>query len=69
MATEGCKFGLSLLFERLRVSLKTNICCLVFNQNQLIFIPALNKCLSARQEHPFLATCNPTDRYQLWVFS
>lgn len=49
--------------------LKTNICCLVFNQNQLIFIPALNKCLSARQEHPFLATCNPTDRYQLWVFS
>lgn len=68
MATEGCKFGLSLFFERLNFSLKP-ICCLFLAQNRLIYIPALNKCLSARQEHPFLATCNPVDRHQLWVFS
>uniref|UniRef100_H3DGG4 Polypeptide N-acetylgalactosaminyltransferase n=1 Tax=Tetraodon nigroviridis TaxID=99883 RepID=H3DGG4_TETNG len=37
--------------------------------NRLVYIPALNKCLSARQDHPFLAACNPMDRYQLWVFS
>lgn len=47
--------------------LNTDVCCLT--QNRLIYIPALNKCLSARQEHPFLAACNPVDRYQLWVFS
>lgn len=69
MAPEGCKFGLSLLFERLNFSLKTTICRLIPTQNQLIYIPALNKCLSARQEHPFLAACNSMDRFQLWVFS
>ncbi|TNN03054.1 polypeptide N-acetylgalactosaminyltransferase 3 [Takifugu flavidus] len=37
--------------------------------NRLIYMPELNKCLSARQERPFLAACNPMDRYQLWVFS
>lgn len=69
MATEGCKFDLSLPSEGLNVSSKMNICRLFFAQNRLIYNSALNKCVSARQEHPFLAACNPMDRYQLWVFS
>ncbi|XP_040912407.1 polypeptide N-acetylgalactosaminyltransferase 3 isoform X2 [Toxotes jaculatrix] len=36
--------------------------------NQLFYIPGLNMCLSARLEHPSLALCNPSDRYQLWSF-
>lgn len=36
--------------------------------NQLLFIPGWNMCLSARHEHPSLAPCNPSDRYQLWSF-
>nr|XP_061799725.1 polypeptide N-acetylgalactosaminyltransferase 3-like [Nerophis lumbriciformis] len=35
--------------------------------NQL-YLPALNMCLSARFEHPALAPCDPSDRYQLWSF-
>lgn len=58
----------SLLSEGLDVSFETNL-RLFAAQNRLIYNSALNKCLSARQEHPFLAACNPMDRYQLWVFS
>ncbi|XP_070770481.1 polypeptide N-acetylgalactosaminyltransferase 3 [Enoplosus armatus] len=36
--------------------------------NQLFYMPGSNMCLSARQEHPSLALCNPSDRYQLWSF-
>ncbi|KAA8588178.1 hypothetical protein FQN60_001372 [Etheostoma spectabile] len=36
--------------------------------NQLFYIPGWNMCLSARHEHPSLATCNPSDMYQLWSF-
>ncbi|XP_033990335.1 polypeptide N-acetylgalactosaminyltransferase 3 [Trematomus bernacchii] len=36
--------------------------------NQLFYMPGGNMCLSARHEHPSLALCNPSDRYQLWTF-
>uniref|UniRef100_A0A3P8VG54 Polypeptide N-acetylgalactosaminyltransferase 3 n=1 Tax=Cynoglossus semilaevis TaxID=244447 RepID=A0A3P8VG54_CYNSE len=36
--------------------------------NQLFYMPGLNLCLTARLVHPSLATCNPSDRYQLWFF-
>ncbi|KAL4636201.1 polypeptide N-acetylgalactosaminyltransferase 3 [Arapaima gigas] len=37
-------------------------------ENRLIFNPALNLCLSARREHPFLVPCDPSNRFQLWTF-
>ncbi|XP_053732767.1 polypeptide N-acetylgalactosaminyltransferase 3 [Synchiropus splendidus] len=37
-------------------------------RNQLFFIPGWRMCLSARFEHPSLATCDPSDRFQLWSF-
>lgn len=36
--------------------------------NQLFYMPGLEMCLSARHEHPSLAPCNPSDRFQLWSF-
>ncbi|XP_051938778.1 polypeptide N-acetylgalactosaminyltransferase 3 [Hippocampus zosterae] len=36
--------------------------------NQLIYLPRSNMCLSARLEHPSLTPCDPSDRYQLWAF-
>ncbi|XP_028292640.1 polypeptide N-acetylgalactosaminyltransferase 3 [Gouania willdenowi] len=36
--------------------------------NMLVYIPGFNLCLSAQHEHPSLALCSPTDRYQHWSF-
>uniref|UniRef100_A0A3Q4AK12 Polypeptide N-acetylgalactosaminyltransferase n=1 Tax=Mola mola TaxID=94237 RepID=A0A3Q4AK12_MOLML len=36
--------------------------------NQLLYIPGWNMCLTARHERPSLAPCKPSDRYQLWSF-
>lgn len=44
----------------------TRILC--FLQNQLFYFPGRNMCLTARQDHPSLARCNPSDRYQQWSF-
>ncbi|XP_062313934.1 LOW QUALITY PROTEIN: polypeptide N-acetylgalactosaminyltransferase 3 [Osmerus eperlanus] len=38
-------------------------------ENQLFFMPGLNLCLTARHGSPALASCNPSDRFQLWVFT
>ncbi|KAG2459554.1 polypeptide N-acetylgalactosaminyltransferase 3 isoform X2 [Polypterus senegalus] len=37
-------------------------------ENRLFVNPASNTCLSAHQEHPSLAPCNPSDAFQQWVF-
>ncbi|XP_061470925.1 polypeptide N-acetylgalactosaminyltransferase 6 isoform X2 [Rhineura floridana] len=39
------------------------------NQDHLLKNVASNKCLSARGEHPYMASCNPADPHQLWYFS
>uniref|UniRef100_A0A3P9JJX2 Polypeptide N-acetylgalactosaminyltransferase n=1 Tax=Oryzias latipes TaxID=8090 RepID=A0A3P9JJX2_ORYLA len=36
--------------------------------NQLFYFPGGNMCLTAHQDHPSLARCNPSDRYQQWSF-
>ncbi|KAJ3592013.1 hypothetical protein NHX12_007143 [Muraenolepis orangiensis] len=36
--------------------------------NQLFFIPGCNMCLSAHNELPSLAACDPSNRHQLWTF-
>ncbi|XP_048834205.1 polypeptide N-acetylgalactosaminyltransferase 3-like [Brienomyrus brachyistius] len=38
-------------------------------ESQLLWNPGLKLCLTARHEHPSLVPCDPSDRYQLWVFS
>ncbi|KAG7267228.1 hypothetical protein CRUP_010657 [Coryphaenoides rupestris] len=36
--------------------------------NQMFYLPGSTMCLSARNEPPSLATCDPSDTYQLWTF-
>ncbi|XP_007546634.1 polypeptide N-acetylgalactosaminyltransferase 3 [Poecilia latipinna] len=36
--------------------------------NQLLYLPGLNMCLTAHHENPYLAPCNPSDQYQHWSF-
>ncbi|XP_077436402.1 polypeptide N-acetylgalactosaminyltransferase 3 isoform X2 [Vanacampus margaritifer] len=36
--------------------------------NQLVYMPGKNMCLSARLENPASAPCDPSDKYQLWSF-
>ncbi|KAG7464117.1 hypothetical protein MATL_G00183900 [Megalops atlanticus] len=38
-------------------------------ENQLLLNTGWQLCLSARHQHPSLAPCSATDRYQLWVFT
>ncbi|KAJ8282362.1 hypothetical protein COCON_G00048810 [Conger conger] len=38
-------------------------------ESQLLVNPGWQLCLSARHEHPSLVPCNPSDRYQHWVFA
>ncbi|MFT7799515.1 polypeptide N-acetylgalactosaminyltransferase 3 isoform X1 [Arapaima gigas] len=38
-------------------------------ENRLFWNPRLDLCLSAHLEHPSLAPCEPSDRYQQWVFT
>ncbi|XP_028662204.1 polypeptide N-acetylgalactosaminyltransferase 3 [Erpetoichthys calabaricus] len=40
----------------------------MLRENRLFVNPASNMCLSAHQEHPSLAPCNPSDAFQQWVF-
>ncbi|XP_043389095.1 polypeptide N-acetylgalactosaminyltransferase 6-like [Chelonia mydas] len=37
--------------------------------DRLIKIIASNMCLSARDEHPSMTSCNPSDSYQQWFFT
>ncbi|KAG9349212.1 hypothetical protein JZ751_027655 [Albula glossodonta] len=37
-------------------------------EDQLFWNPGWNQCLSAHLDVPSLVPCNPSDRYQLWMF-
>lgn len=37
-------------------------------EDQLLYNPGWRLCLSTRFENPSMVSCNPADRYQLWVF-
>lgn len=38
-------------------------------KNKLLWNHGWKQCLSARGEHPTLEDCNPSDSFQLWVFT
>ncbi|XP_069472385.1 polypeptide N-acetylgalactosaminyltransferase 3 [Ambystoma mexicanum] len=41
----------------------------VLQKDQLVFNAAMNLCLTANGEHPFLAPCNPEDTFQQWTLN
>lgn len=75
MGTKRCEFGglyflcTSLWSQPVWLTLFKN-CNMnpVLLQNQLFYFPGGNMCLTAHQDHPSLARCNPSDRYQQWSF-
>uniref|UniRef100_A0A8C2CKR7 Polypeptide N-acetylgalactosaminyltransferase n=1 Tax=Cyprinus carpio TaxID=7962 RepID=A0A8C2CKR7_CYPCA len=38
-------------------------------EDQLFYNKGSKQCLTARHENPSLVSCNPADKYQLWVFT